>query len=376
VLYLALGAQDGVRVWLDGEKGFREFHTAHGGAKIQEARLHAADLTGKRLHLAPIPATRYRHTDAHTFLAYIRAVKSDHAPKRGTRNLIASNDGYSWIALDGCTSVRDVTKQFTPYRDSDYFRMLWGPLGADLTGGHRSRVGTTMSFNPRGAYRRCDREFAASIKRMLSGGGDILKTAVASARDVGMEIQFYIRPEAFYCPFPYDDVFASKFFLKNPRWRCRDEFGREVYRMSYAYPQVQEHMLAYIAELLRYKPDGICLAFNRSLPMMICEPPVLDAFAKKHGRAARLPEDCDSPEMLAVRYEILGGFIERLHALLDKRKMSLSCIADLNNDHAKLMGLDIEALAARGLIESACVAGYCPSSPFWSHMRDTSRAKV
>jgi len=34
VLYLALGCYDAVRVWLDGEKGFRELHCQHGGWRL------------------------------------------------------------------------------------------------------------------------------------------------------------------------------------------------------------------------------------------------------------------------------------------------------------------------------------------------------
>src|SRR5688572_17277321 len=70
-LYLALAWGDGIRVWLDGEPGFREMVCKHGGGVLQECRLHTADLTGKRLHLAPVPAARYRDHDATTTLAYV-----------------------------------------------------------------------------------------------------------------------------------------------------------------------------------------------------------------------------------------------------------------------------------------------------------------
>jgi hypothetical protein len=193
---------------------------------------------------------------------------------------------------------------------------------------------------------------------------------------VGVEIHFYIRPEAFLAPFPYDHVFDSKFLLENPKWRCRDEYGREVLRMSYAFPAVQEHMLAYIEELLGYDPDGICFAFNRSLPMMICEQPVLDAFERKHGRAPRLPDEVDSAKMLAVRHDLLTGFIERLIAMLRKRKMVFSCIAPHDNDTSRLTGLDLEALIDRGLVESVYSTGPCPRSDFWKRLRDAGRTRV
>ena len=323
-----------------------------------------------------MPASRYAEGDQHCFVGYIRAVRSDHAPKKSAPNLVATNDGYSWIALDGMESIRDVSKQFQPYRDSDFFRMLWNPTGADVSGNHLSRVGTTMPFDLTHAYRKCDWEFRRTTKRILKGGDDILKAAVAGARDVGMEIQFYIRPEAFFAPFPYDEIFTSKFLLRNPQWRCRDEFGHEVMRMSYAFPQVQDHMLDYVEELLGYQPDGICLAFNRSLPMMICEAPVLEEFARRHGRAARLPEEVDSPEMLSVRQSLLGRFVDRLHALLSQRKKALSAIVEFDNSYSLLMGLDVEPLVDRGVIESLYVTGFCPQSEFWGKVRTGGKVKV
>ena len=213
-----------------------------------------------------------------------------------------------------------------------------------------------------------------TTKRILKGGGDILKEAVAAARDVGIEIHFYIRPEAFFAPFPYDGAFTSRFLTRNPRLRCRDENGNEVIRMSYAFPKVQDHMLDYFRELLDYDPDGLCFAFNRSLPMMICEKPVLDLFRKKHGRLPRLPEENESPELLAVRHEILADFVGRVHALLAERGKVFSCIAELDNDRNRLMGLDIGLLVERGYVESVCVGG--SGSPFWEKLRDGRKTKV
>jgi len=376
VLYLAGGCYDTVRVWLDGEEGFRELQFGHGGHRFMEARLHRADLTGRNLHIAPLPASRYRDTDAHTFISYLRAVRDDYAPKESARNLVATNDGYSWIALDGMESVRDVSKFFAPYRDSDFYRMLWNTTGADVSGNHLTKVGTVLPFDCTHAYRRCDRQYAETTKRILEGGGDILAQAVASAREVGMELHFYIRPEAFFAPFPYNGVYTSQFLAQHPEWRCRDEFGDEIMRMSYAYPEVQDHMLAYIEELLGYDPDGICFAFNRSLPMLIAEEPVLTAYRERYGRAPKLPEEFDTPEMQAIRQEILTRFVERLHALLASRGKVFSAILDHDNTYNLSMGLNIETLFRRGLMEAVYTTGYAPQSDFWARMRDAYPVKI
>jgi hypothetical protein len=376
-LHLALGQHDGIRVWLDGDPGFREFMCEHGGHGVQEARLHAADLTGRRLHIAPIPHSPLRKHDAGTFLLYVRAVaESGKTMHKSARNLIATNDGFSWIALDGMESIHDVTKNFTPYRDSDFFRMLWCPLGADVSGNHMTKVGTTMSGGTAQAYRRCDRQYALTTRRILRGGGDILATAAKSAKDVGMEFWFYLRPEAFYCHFPHDVSFVSRFFLQNQHLRCVDEFGNTVQRLSYAYKEVQEHMLAYIAELLKYRPGGICLAFNRSLPMMIAEPPVVAAFVKRYGRAPVLPGEIDGAEMAAVRDGLLQGFLDRLKSLLDKKKVGFSCIAHADHENHRIMGLDLARASKRGLFESICVTSDCTKSSYWKELKKGTGVRI
>ncbi len=378
-LYLCLGQHDGIRAWLDGEPGFREFTCEQGGHRIQEARLHTADLTGRRLHIAPIPHSPLKKHDAGTTFFYIRAVP-DHKTgswfKKSAKNLIATNDGFSWIALDGMESIRDVSKNFAPYRDSDFFRLLWCPLGADVSGNHITRVGTTVSSGPAHAYRRCDRQYALTTRRILKSGGDILRAASEGARDVGMEFWFYIRPEAFYCHFPHNVSFASRFFTKNPQFRCVDEFSNPVMRLSYAYEEVQDHMLAYITELLKYRPGGICLAFNRSLPMMIAEPPVIKAFAVKFGRPPRLPEEIDSIEMAQIRDELLQHFLDRLKRLLEKKKVALACIANADHENHRIMGLDIARAAKRGLFESICVTSDCTRQDFWLNLKKQTGLKI
>jgi len=196
------------------------------------------------------------------------------------------------------------------------------------------------------------------------------------AADIGIEVQFYIRVEAFQCPFPLDGTYTSRFWAEHPQWWCRDEFGRPVQRMSYAFREVQDHMLAYFAELLEFNPAGLSLAFNRSLPMMICEQPVIDEFRRRHGREPRLPEEVDSPELVKVRQDILAGFLERVRSLLDPRKKSLSAIVDGNAVDFELMGMDLSAMVRKGMFESVHVTAPCADSPYWMKMLKQAQTKI
>jgi hypothetical protein len=377
-LHLALGSSTCLQAWLDGE-GHREFVTLHGGNSLQECRLHASDLTGKNLHIALKDG--YRAGPA--FLGYVRAVPGE-SPHRNARNLIATNDGWSWVAVNGIQSPKDVSHYFTPFRDSDFFRMLWCPTGADFSGAHRTKVGTLAPMTSTHAFRQCDRDHAEALAKYIHSGGDLLASAVENAREIGMEIHFYIRVEAFQGPFPWEHTFTSKFCAAHPEWRCHDGTGDEILRMSYAYPQVQDHMLEYIEELLQYRPNGICLAFNRSLPMAICEEPVQKEFEHRQGRRPRLPEEADSPGMVEARTHFTSRFIERLHSLLGRKNLDLSCMVPANAESNRVLGLDLEDLNRREMFESVCVhsggihaaKSLCHQSPFWTKLRDMRKARV
>lgn len=379
VLHLALGTQTSLRVWLDGESGYREFNTEHGGNGLLECRLHAADLTGKRLHIALKDDSRA----APAHLGYIRAERIE-TSHQSARNLVATNDGWSWVAMGELQSERDVSRFFAPLRDSDFGRMLWGPSGADFTGNHRTKVGTLAPLETTRAFRDCDRVHAETLRPFIESGGDILRAAVANARDVGIEIHFYIRMEAFFGPYPWDHTFTSRFFVEHPELRCRDEFGDEVMRLSYAYPEVQNHMIEYFEELLEYSPDGLCFAFNRGLPMMIAEPLVLDEFERLTGRRPNLPEEIDSDDMIAARTALMSGFMQRVHDLLAQRGLSLACIVKPDEHYNRVCGLDLEGLVTNDIFESIMVqsGGFHATeyslhdSPFWQRLRDSGKTKI
>ena len=363
VLHVALEPNSSIRVWLDGDKGYREFNLQHGSPAFQECRMWRADMTGKRLHIAVKAGANAKPAG----IAYIKAEPAPHVEFR-KHNLVGSYDGWSYLAVDGYDTPADIYRLFTPLRDSDVGRILYGPLGADVSTWHKTKNGSTFSAEKTHGNRVCDFVASESTKKLIDQNVDQLAIAVESARDLGIQIHFYIRPEAFAAAHPYDGLFDSEFCMKNPQWRCVDEFGDQILRMSYAYKEVQDHMLAFCGELLDYRPDGICFAFNRSLPMMICEEPVLVEFEKRHGRRPTLPAEVDSPEMLKIRQEILHGFLKRVHDLLRSRRMSMSCIVHGDDTTLLAGGLDLEACLKQQWFDEVYVTSSCKDSAFWERM--------
>jgi hypothetical protein len=336
-----------LRVWLDGDPGYCEVTGDRGS--ISEYAFPAADFTGRKLHIAP---GRNPERQEEVTIFYLRAEPCE--PRTNHRNLIATNDGHNPFCKNPQTP-QDFLKAVYELADSDFFRLVWGTYGGSML---TLRPDTKAGFSPiwpdGTSFRTVDLHFNRSLQRMRDAGVDPLALVRQATRDIGIELDYYYRTACFYGPFPLSGK-TTDFYREHPEWRSVDEFGRTLTFISYAFPQVQEAVLAYFAELLDYEPDGLCIAFNRGLPMMICEEPVRAEFRRRHGRDPKLPEEVDSPEMLAVRHAMLADFVERVKRLCESRGARLSCIAPRDFERNFLTGLNLDLLLERGLLDNVMI---------------------
>ncbi len=363
---LHIAQNPAIRVWLDGESGYCEIPGDE--RSVRDHPLPAADLTNRRLHLAPV---RGEGQCREARLFYIRAEPC--APPVSRRNLIATNDGHG-VFFRGLDSPCDLWRHVYPYRDSDFFRLIWGLYGGCLlTMRADTKVGESPLRSDEGSFRAGDWQFNRSLRKMKEAGADPLAVIRTATREYGLELHFYLRMAAFYGPFPKVD-WTTRFFREHPEWHCRDEEGRRVNFLSYAWPGVQERVLAFMEELLDYEPEGICLAFNRGLPMILFEEPVLERYRRRLGHAPRLPEESNTPEMMAVRHGMLMEFVEKAARLVERRNATLSCIVPRDFDRARALGLDVEELARCGVMESVLVGAGHGDDPAFADDLEPVRA--
>jgi hypothetical protein len=370
-LFLGLGPYSTLRARLDGMEGHRLIRTEHGGG-LESCELWVEDMTDKNLHVCNEPRFYWGHNVA-PFLAYVRAVP-DARPHQNRRNIVGTEDGGSWMALYGYDGPADMAARYQALRDSDVGRMLVSPGGADFTISPHTEHGTFWDTGTTHAARHIDRQKARGLRTIAKRGDNPMAIAAETMRDLGIEFHFYIRVEAFAGSGRQQHEKRSDFFEAHPEWRCRDEHGDEIWRLSYAYPGVQDHMLAYFEELLRYEPDGLCLAMNRSLPMVLFEEPVLEEFQRRHGRRPDLPRETHTPEMLEVRHDLLEGFIRRLHELYGSGQRALSFIAAGDEDTFRQFGVDAQRLAESGYFRDIYGVNAC--DPFWQKIQADGRTNV
>ena len=224
-------------------------------------------------------------------LAYVRlaplspeevaAVLADRE-RTDTRRLIAVDDNFSFYC-DRRTTLAEIQEEIEPYRNTDVGRLFWcAGAGGDVVS-YPTRVGRVIGDGqedfPGGIYRNV----AESVRLLIAQGIDPMEVARDHAHSLGIEFHISLRLGAFQMFPGFDEFFTSDFYRAHPEWHCVDRDGTPVARLSYAFPEVQDHVLALLEELAGYGPDGLNLIFTRCAPYLLYEEPLIAGYRAQAG---------------------------------------------------------------------------------------------
>jgi len=253
------GGPDCLRVKLTGDPCFVPIVRAEPGFDstilIDEIFWKYADLSGQDITFAELqPAGRGRQAS----IAFVKLIplSTDEVAaiqaERGmcaNRRLIAMDDNFSFYCERRIRGVEDLWEELEPYRHSDVGRLFWCTgAGGDVTS-YPTRVGRLVGrpgeHFPGPEYRNV----VDNVHYMRDHGIDPMRVARDYAHELGIEFHISVRLGAFQIyPF-YEEYFGSDFDRQHPQWHCVDRDGRPIARLSYAYPQVQAHIMALLDEL-------------------------------------------------------------------------------------------------------------------------------
>ncbi len=341
---------------------------------IQEQFITAADLKGQSVDLAQqralaatvcyvklIPLTEQE----------VAAWKDAQAPgPKPTRTSIATFDGHSWISPYNPQTKEDLLSNFRGFESSDIGKWWFQVLGADLVI-YPTKVGNlpgeaTQDFSSGGHA-----AFVKAVQGLHKKGIDPLKVAREEARRQGVEFHVMLRSAGWKAAIPYEETFNSRFYEAHPEWRCVDRDGTPTMHMSYAYPEVRQHLLDIYRETLELQPEGVGLLFNRGMPLMLWEDGFCDRFRQMHKAEAReVPED--DPRIYVTRAAIMTDFMKEIRALLDETaanqgrktpyKISLGTFSKEADN--SFWGLDLPNWIAQGLVNDLGVAWFSHHTSF------------
>ena len=324
---------------------------------IHEVYWKTADLDGQSLHIRP-PAPPYDQPGLAnvTNLSYVRlepltpeqnAAWEAEQPTPETRR----------IAVHWCTDT--LTGQGSgspPYHPTD---RQW--IVDELVPYFDTDVGTVIMEAIRGDT--CCFPSAHSHWGDGSQADDLWQpewiNPLAEAVSVGHEhgIQVFCGLRMMGAPYPVirTPVQEAQQYWRLQEYAVRDEKGFPTSTLSLAFPQVRQHWLRLLRDGLAFGAGGVHILLNRSMPFVMYEQPVVEAFLAKHSVDPRqLPQDDE--RWMQHRAEYVTQFLQEVRDLVDEkpgRKLGVTFLTDASAHLRPMMlgAYDVETWLERDLID-------------------------
>jgi len=347
------------------------WHDWTGGEELSECFWKIVDLSNRDLELGQpswietgrdgSQITRCAATNA----AYVKLVPltdaevSAHRADSGQASvpLYAHND----VMMTRSKTPEELCRHLEPFGDSDFTRIYWEGAMGDLSYYFQTRNRTPEAPGREDFFNAFGREEAVSWQRWRAMGIDPLQVVAEATRARGLEFHVCHRFGGFRLA-PVHDYWdhGDSLYKLHPEWHGRDRAGNATPRLSFAFPEVRQHVIDTYREMVPYGIDGICLLYNRRHPLVEYEQPLIDGFREQHGSDPRQLEP-DDPTWLRYRAGVLTAFTRELH---DALGVPITAIVMSNEQENLANGLD-----PRGWVEAGLIDTLVPYSdlPEWNH---------
>ena len=329
---------------------------------LHEVLWKVCDLSGQDLWLEGA----YDRRPLAGALAYVRLEPMEPQPETQPdtqpspevwRGMCLSNDGCGVFRHGPHHRPEDLLETLEAIPDASCMRsLLWGTGNADSCN-YPTRVG-----NPLFLQKWLDPHVAGdgafglpNARQWQKPGWDSLRLIRDYTRKRDWELHVYIRMQAFAGSYPHEELVWSQFFYDHPQWWCLDRDGHPVNRLSYAVPEVQDHMLDLIAEIGGYDPDGVCLCLVRGIPLVLYEPAMVAGFEAQHGVDPRTLDELD-PRWFDYQARVFTAFVRRVRERLDPDQR-LSVMVPGNGPDCRRWGLDVATWVREGLVDDLYPVG-------------------
>ena len=218
---------------------------------------------------------------------------------------------------------------------------------------------------------------AESWRDFQRQGMDPFDVALAHTHALGMEFHACYRVAGFKYPPPLDNAsLGDIFFDRHPECRGVDRAGNRTPRMAYSYPAVREFVIAVLREIAERPVDSVCLLFNRRMPLVECEPPVVEGFQQEYGLDPRELAS-DDPRWLAHRAPNAHGLscancARRMDDLrpAGAKRLDIGAVVAATEQENLQDGIDPRAWVSEGLVDTLIPYGsepvYDSHEPAWT----------
>ncbi|HOJ31841.1 MAG TPA: family 10 glycosylhydrolase [bacterium] len=350
-LYGEHGFYAGIRIKLKKDHCFHHLVSRNSisrGDTINEVFWKEAEMIDEVIEIAPYSK---KDDDRITSgIAYIRLVPAEEKTEPDRKPdiyLAAFNDAYSFIYYHRPVTKKEIQEQIEVFRDTPFKKIYWGMAAGDVAT-YPTNIGSRTNIDLDVYPRIGDRNYAESCRILRNKKFDILKIAVEHAKKIGLEFHVYHRLGFVTGQPPWEEMMYSKFFYKNQKFLCYDRDGTKISRLSYAYPEVQQHCINLYKEVASYGIDGINFAFHRGVPLVLFEKPIVEGFKSRFGEDPRKLPDTDQ-RLFQFRSSIITGYLERVRKEFPWLELAATVL--INEANNRFYNLDIKNWIDKKIID-------------------------
>ena len=343
-------------------------------ADLTESFWRVAELSGQDLLIAPPPQAA--DLGAFSNLAYLKLVPVTAerarawdrlAPRAGTKRLVAVFDTCGPFTTWYPTSTEQLGETFEPFRSSD-FEMIMYPMARTDLCRYPTKVGQ-MITEDLDFFHTTFRKAGACIEDLVTQGIDPLRVGIDWCSDMGVSIYPTMRLAGPHTP-PLHASNMSEFFCRRQDLWCRGPGGEHSPHLSFAFPEVQDRLLAVMREMAEYGGDGLGILFNRGTPYALYEQPVLESFQDAFGEDPRELPPTDE-RWMRHKAGFLTEFVRQLRALLDELggqrglRLGLAVYTVTDPVSSLFRAVDVESYLREGLVDHLIIHphGSAPQVP-------------
>ncbi|MBL9202239.1 MAG: hypothetical protein JNL39_17140 [Opitutaceae bacterium] len=283
-------------------------------------------------------------------------------PRNSAKLIVVNDDGFSGFFEGRYRTADDLRAVAHRLRDTPVAILEWCIVQGSRTN-FPSRAVELVGHGRTEFGRRGDQLVTETYRRLAAEGTDTLQTVAAACRDAGILCYASMRMNGDY-PLTGSDPtlpaqFNGDFWHAHPEFRVRDAKGQPGTKLSYAFAEVRAHKLAHLREAALRDISGIHLDFLRHPPFFGYDEPLVQRFQERHGADPRtLP--ANDPRWIALRAEVMTGFVREVRALLDeagkKKNRRLGLAARIDHREYLALGCDLSAWLREGLLDYVAIA--------------------
>ena len=240
----------------------------------------------------------------------VKAIQADRADT-SKRRIIASNDG-GFVGWRDANTEEDILEQVELYRHSDVGRIDWSVVSGEITK-YPSKIGNNLhERNGDEAYNAYGKAYIENLRTLIDKGLVPHKVGIKHAHSLGMQVYYMFRMAMGGAPPPFCG--SSTLFIERPDLHMLDRDGTPLPKLSFAFPEVQQHVLSLMDEVIDDEVDGINICWIRGLRVIGYEKPVVEAFETEYGEDMRsVPEDDE--RVARVQASFLTDFMRKVRRL-------------------------------------------------------------